>query len=257
MVNKTAVFPAAISVPILIVTGIRKSFILKKQVRTVLDNISLELREGEFVSIVGPSGCGKSTFLEVLAGITLPDKGKLLLNGEDITGKPGYFGYMPQKDLLFPWLNTLQNILIPVRVKGSGIKAAMPEVERLLPVFGLEQYLGHLPYQLSGGLRQRVALMRTYMCGSRILLLDEPLANLDALTRSELQDWLKELVAKLNLTVILVTHDIDEAINLSHRIEVMGQHPGTFLQSISLDPDLVYDDSKRREIKKQIRELLG
>ena len=256
MPERFTVKPLDTAIPAVSAEGISKSFLFRKQVVTVLDKISLQVREGEFVSIIGPSGCGKSTLLELLAGITIPDKGKLLLYGADITGKPGCFGYMPQKDLLFPWLSTMENILLPIRVIGLSMKKARAVAEQLLPVFGLERHREHLPYQLSGGLRQRVALMRTYMCGSRILLLDEPLANLDALTRTELQEWLKELVSRLKLTVILVTHDIDEAINLSHRIEVMGSHPGTFLQSISLEPDVAVDELKRQELKKQIRELL-
>ncbi len=221
-----------------------------------MDKVSLELQEGEFISIIGPSGCGKSTLLELMAGITLPDRGKMLLRGEDITGKPGYFGYMPQKDLLFPWLNTLENILLPIKVRSGKLKQSITEAENLLPVFGLEQHKQHLPYQLSGGLRQRAALMRTYMCGSQILLLDEPLANLDALTRGDLQDWLKELVAKLKLSVILVTHDIDEAIKLSHRIAVMGSNPGTFLQCLAVDVDIYHNGNKHKEIKNMIKELL-
>jgi len=241
---------------ILEVNKLSKSFLHQKQKVLVLKDVSLQLEEGDFVSIIGRSGCGKSTFLELLAGITQPDKGDIILHGRVTTGKPGHFGYMPQSDLLFPWLNVLDNILIPVRVKGSGIRKAQQEVQDLLPVFGLENHAHHLPYQLSGGLKQRVALMRTYMFGARILLLDEPLANLDALTRSSLQNWIKEIVPQLHLTVILVTHDIDEALQLSNRIVVMGTNPGTIVGSYTIPAKIQQNATELIMMKRAIHRQL-
>jgi len=160
---------------------------------------------------------------------------------------------MPQDDLLFPWLNTMQNILLPIRVRSGDINQAKQIIEELLPLFGLSNHAHHLPHQLSGGLRQRVALLRTYMCSTKVLLLDEPLASLDSLTRAQLQTWLKEIVRKLNVTVILVTHDIDEAIALSDRIELMSKDPGTFIQSINIAAMRGKDDTTRLELKAMIR----
>jgi ABC-type nitrate/sulfonate/bicarbonate transport system ATPase subunit len=235
---------------------IRKSFFFKGSLITVLDNVQFHIRTGQFVSIIGPSGCGKSTFLELLAGITTPDEGFILLKGNDITAKTGFLGYMPQDDLLFPWLTVMKNILLPVKVTGSNEQEAKQKINELLPLFGLQNYTEHLPYQLSGGLKQRVALLRTYMCSADILLLDEPLAKLDALTRSQLQSWLKDIVHLLNLTVILVTHDIDEAIMLSDRIDLMGINPGTFIESIKLDRNNPLTAEEQLKLKIKLRSQL-
>ncbi len=236
--------------------NIRKTFLFKGSLVLVLDKLQFCIQEGQFVSIVGPSGCGKSTFLELLAGITNPDFGNIYLEGNEITGKTGFLGYMPQDDLLFPWLNTMQNILLPVKVKGRNEKEAKQKIMELLPLFGLQNYTDHLPYQLSGGLKQRVALLRTYMCSAEILLLDEPLAKLDALTRSQLQIWLKDIVHLLNLTVILVTHDIDEAILLSDRIDLMSINPGTFIESIELNRNAPLSAEEQLKLKAKIRSKL-
>ena len=237
---------------ILQVIKLSKSFLLHQQPVRVLHDVSLELAKGDFVSIIGRSGCGKSTFLELLAGITQPEHGSIMLYEKDITGKPGHFGYMPQSDLLFPWLSVLDNILIPIRIRRQNIKEATHKVVNMLPDFGLEHHAHHLPYQLSGGLKQRVALMRTYLYGASILLLDEPLANLDALTRSSLQQWIKTIVPQLGLTVILVTHDIDEALLLSNRIIVMGSTPGTIIGTFHPSSDT---DGQALQIQ-EIRKLL-
>jgi ABC-type nitrate/sulfonate/bicarbonate transport system ATPase subunit len=204
------------------------------------------------VSIVGSSGCGKTTLLELFAGITLPDSGSIYYQGEEITGRAGYLGYMPQNDLLFPWLKVIDNVLLPCRIKGLDIKIERQKALQLLPVFGLESYAEYLPWQLSGGLRQRVALARTCMTGSKVWLLDEPLANLDALTRASLQDWIGEVVQRLDLTVLLVTHDIDEAIKLSDRVEVMKA--GLFQGSLQIPK--ATDEAQLKQLKAQISKLL-
>ncbi|MCB5255708.1 MAG: ATP-binding cassette domain-containing protein [Candidatus Cloacimonetes bacterium] len=237
---------------ILSASGLKKSFLFKGAIFTVLKDINLELAEGEFVSIVGASGCGKTTLLELFAGITLPDSGSVHYQGEEITGKAGYLGYMPQNDLLFPWLKVIDNVLLPCRIKGLNIKSERQKALQLLPVFGLENYSEYLPWQLSGGLRQRVALARTCMTGSRLWFLDEPLANLDALTRSSLQDWIGQVVKRLNLTVLLVTHDINEAIRLSDRVEVMKA--GSFQGSVMI-PEAA-DEVRLKELKTRISQLL-
>lgn len=238
-------------------TNIRKSFLYRGALSVVLDKLDFCLEQGQFVSIVGPSGCGKSTFLELLCGVSLPDSGSILYDGNDITGKTGILGYMPQDDLLFPWLNVMQNILLPVKVTGRNMAQAKAKAEKLVALFGLENHLFHLPAQLSGGLKHRVALLRTYMTEARLLLLDEPFAKLDAITRSQLQSWLKDIVARLNLTVILVTHDIEEAILLSDRIELMSMAPGAFVRSFELDGNTKSNLNQAQALKAEIRSLLG
>lgn len=235
--------------------GIKKSFLFRKSISVVLEAVDFSIHTGEFVSIIGPSGCGKSTFLELLVGISKPDCGQILLSQKDITGMTGYLGYMPQDDLLFPWLNTIQNILLPIRVRNGDISKAKQQIDEMLPLFGLENHAQHLPHQLSGGLRQRVALLRTYMCSSKVLLLDEPLASLDSLTRSQLQTWLKDIVRKLNLTIIFVTHDIDEAICLSDRIELMSKEPGSFTQSIDIASKGALNDAEKMKLKTKIQRM--
>lgn len=222
-------------IPLLQATDISKCFLLGGKANQILNGVDFSIEEGEFVCIVGPSGCGKSTFLELMAGITKPDEGSIRYKGNDITGCPGHLGYMPQDDLLFPWLNLLDNILLPVRIRNGDLAAARDKVVKMLPEFGLEGHGNHLPYQLSGGLRQRAAFLRTYMTGADILLLDEPFASLDAITRRQMQIWLHQITRKLGTTVILVTHDIEEAILLAGRIQVMRSNPGTFTADYCVD----------------------
>lgn len=220
---------------------ITKSFLFRGNRTVILQDLDLAISEHEFVTIIGSSGCGKSTLLELFAGITIPDSGEIIFQDKVINGIGGYLGYMPQDDLLFPWLNTLQNCLLPVRVKKGDIRAAKVKILELIPVFGLEEHVELLPSQLSGGLRQRVALLRTYMTASPLLLLDEPFANLDALTRVRMQDWLMEIRKKLNLTILMVTHDINEAIRLSDRVLLMDKNPGRFSKEYRIDPASLAD----------------
>lgn len=241
---------------ILRATGISKSFLLKGKPRLILDALQFRMEEGEFVSIVGSSGCGKSTWLELLAGITKPDTGEVFYQGQNITGQSGLLGYMPQEDLLFPWLSVLENVLIPVRVKNGDLPAARARIAELLPVFGLQEHASHLPYQLSGGLRQRAAFLRTCMLDTKLLLLDEPFASLDAITRVQLQNWLKVIIAELKLSIILVTHDIDEAIHLSDKIHIM-QSQGKFAEVLSVDDSLRNDEKLRLGLKRRILDEVG
>ena len=235
---------------------ITKSFLFKGQRLIVLEDLDLLISEHEFITIVGSSGCGKSTLLELLAGITRPDSGEILYDGQVITGRGGFLGYMPQEDLLFPWLSSIQNVLLPVRIKHGDYSSAKAKALELLPVFGLENHSDQLPFQLSGGLKQRAAFLRTYMTNSRLLLLDEPFANLDAITRLRMQDWLKEIKSKLDLTILMVTHDIHEAIRLSDRILVMDKAPGRFIREFSLDRNASPDPAGDLAIYDQIIAIL-
>lgn len=238
--------------PILRANKLTKSFLLQGQPQLILRDVDFEMREQSFVCVVGSSGCGKSTFLELLTGITRPDSGEIYFRGEDITGKSGFLGYMPQDDLLFPWLNVVDNALIPVRIKGGDIKTAQARAKRLLPVFGLEEHAEHLPYQLSGGLRQRAAFLRTCMMETELLLLDEPFASLDAITRLQLQNWLGVISRELKLSIILVTHDINEAIKLGDEVRVMKHQPGQFVATFELDRDKNKSDMEKMDLQREI-----
>lgn len=192
--------------------------------KPVLNSLSLSLAEGEFVSILGPSGCGKSTILKLLTGVLTKKSGTLFVDGEEITGPSGHFAYMPQNDLLFPWKNILDNVCLYGRIHGS-LKQMREDALKNFPAFGLSGYEYRYPDALSGGMRQRAAFLRTALCHADILLLDEPFGALDVITRGEMQDWLLSMRERLNRTVLLVTHDMDEAIYLSDRILILNGSP--------------------------------
>ena len=192
--------------------------------RLILKDFNVQVSEGEFVSLLGPSGCGKSTFLNVLAGILTDYEGEIFIDGERITGMSGHFAYMPQNDLLLPWRTVLDNVCLYSEIHHNK-KDVIDKAREQMVRFGLEGCEDKYPSELSGGMRQRAAFLRTALCDADILLLDEPFGALDVITRGQLQDWLYELCQDLNRTVLLVTHDTDEAIYLSDRILVLGQ-PG-------------------------------
>lgn len=199
-----------------------------------LDDISLSVSCSEFAVILGPSGCGKSTLLNIISGLINPDEGRIELGGQDWTGRTGRISYMQQKDLLLPHKNILDNVSIPLVLKGMGKREASREARKHFSRFGLEGFEGHYPRQLSGGMRQRAALLRTYLFTSDIMLLDEPFAGLDAITRGHMQLWLKELCKTYQPSVLFVTHDIDEAILLADTIYVFSARPARVLCKISM-----------------------
>lgn len=192
----------------------------------LFNGLSFGVDTGEFVSILGPSGCGKSTILNLLAGILPPETGEMRLNGEVIRGMSGRFAYMPQNDLLFPWKTILQNVCLHGRLHGTEA-AARERARDLFGLFGLAGYEDAYPDDLSGGMRQRAAFLRTALCDADVLLLDEPFGALDVISRADMQDWLASMKRHLGRTCLLVTHDIDEAIFLSDRILVLGGRPAT------------------------------
>ena len=202
--------------------------------KKLFDNISFTLGEGEFVSILGPSGCGKSTILKLLTGVISPESGRIHVEQEPITGVTEHFAYMPQNDLLFPWKTILDNVCLFGQVHRS-LQEAKKEALCNFPLFGLEGYENSYPTALSGGMRQRAAFLRTALCHADILLLDEPFGALDVITRGEMQDWLLSMRKRLNKTVLLVTHDMDEAIYLSDRILIMNGSPSAVGCEISIE----------------------
>ncbi|SJM55880.1 ABC transporter ATP-binding protein [Gulosibacter sp. 10] len=191
----------------------------------VLDGISLSVAPGEFVSVIGPSGAGKSTLFNLIAGLDRPTSGRIEVDGRDATGSPAHAAYMPQRDLLFPWRTVLANAALGLEVQGVRRAEARARVRELFPRFGLAGFEDAHPFELSGGMRQRAALLRTVAQGRPTLLLDEPFGALDSLTRMELQAWLQEVWAEHSWTALLVTHDIREALLLSDRVVVLSPRP--------------------------------
>jgi NitT/TauT family transport system ATP-binding protein len=207
------------------VRNIRKSFSAKGGDVHVLDGLNFDIRERDFVSIIGPSGCGKSTIFNIIAGLIAPDAGKLLYRHEEIESLRGRVGYMMQKDLLFPWRTVLQNVLLGLEMRGVNRREAIDKARQHLADFGLSGFESAYPKTLSGGMRQRVALIRTLIMDPDILLLDEPFSALDYQTRLYLEGVLKQAVETFHKTVVLVTHDIDEAVALSKRVIVLSGRP--------------------------------
>ena len=192
----------------------------------VLDDVSATAGPGQFVSLIGPSGCGKSTLLRILAGLLVPAAGEARVNGEDVRGRPGAVAYMPQKDLLFPWRRALANATVGAEISGLPRAHARARALQLFPRFGLTGFERAWPVQLSGGMRQRLALLRTFLVPRAILLLDEPFGALDAINRRDMHRWLQDVWGEDRRTVLFVTHDVEEALVLSDTVYVMTARPG-------------------------------
>lgn len=222
--------------PAILVDNISKTYAYNEENMEVLREVSLTVEKGQFVSILGPSGCGKSTLLKMIPGLVKPDSGQIFLEGKIIKGPVTKVGYMPQKDLLAPWKTVMDNIALPLLIAGYSRKEAYQKVKDLLPAFELEGFENHYPHQLSGGMRQRAALMRTIFISSEVLLLDEPFAALDALTRENMQEWLLGILEKFGPSILFITHSIDEAIFLSDKVYVFSKRPGRIVleQEINL-----------------------
>jgi ABC-type nitrate/sulfonate/bicarbonate transport system ATPase subunit len=200
--------------------------------QVVLAPTDLEITEGSFVSIVGPSGCGKSTLFNIIAGLLEPDGGGVTLQGRSVVGATGHVGYMLQKDLLIPWRTVEDNITMVARLTRKVTSADRDEARQIAERYGLGDYLDHYPKALSGGMRQRVAFMRTLVTHHQLLLLDEPFGALDAQTRFDMQRWLLDVWRESGRTVLFITHDVDESIFLSDRILVMSPRPGRIVADL-------------------------
>jgi len=202
---------------------------------STLEDISLKLEKNQFVALLGPSGCGKSTLLNIISGLEPPDSGRIIIDGQNYNGRTGRVSYMHQKDLLLPWKNIIDNICLPLFIKGIDRKSSYKRAEKYFPEFGLEGFEKNYPFQLSGGMRQRAALLRTYLFADDIMLLDEPFGSLDAITRRNMQTWLLELFEKLDASVLFITHSIDEAIFLSDRIYLLSKRPATVRKILDIN----------------------
>jgi ABC-type nitrate/sulfonate/bicarbonate transport system ATPase subunit len=242
----------------LVIEGITKAF----GALPVLDGVEFAVAPGEFVALVGPSGCGKSTLFDVVAGLEPPDAGRVLVDGEDATGRVDPFAYMPQQDLLFPWRTVLDNTTLGLEVAGVARAAARERAAALFEPFGLAGFEKARPAELSGGMRQRAALLRTVVQDRPVLLLDEPFGALDALTRIDMQVWLEGVRAHYGWTVLLITHDIREAVFLADRVLVLGPRPTLVRHEVAVDlprPRSVETITRPRfaELEAQVLEQVG
>lgn len=212
----------------------------------IIENISVSLNRGEFVSIVGASGTGKTTLFNTLSGLEKPDEGTVTLNGVDVTGQSGKVSYMQQKDLLLPFKTVIDNVALPLRLRGIAKKEATLQARALLSEFGLEGCEKKYPVQLSGGMRQRAALLRSYLFNDQLMLLDEPFSALDAITKMSLHKWFRGVCATHETSAFLITHDIDEAITLSNRIYVIAGSPGRIVTELKIEhPDTTKEQEKK------------
>ncbi len=237
--------------------NIKKSYGDKK----VLDNVSIGLDSNEIVGLLGVSGIGKTTLFNILSGLETPDSGQVLLSEEDITGKSGLISYMLQKDLLLPHKTIIDNVALPLIIKGMKKQEARNKVVEYFELFGIKGEENSYPSQLSGGMRQRAALLRTYISSEDLVLLDEPFSALDSITRENMQKWYVDVSNKLSLATIFITHDIDEAILMSDRIYILKGTPGKIVEEIVIDKEDKLDEdyvlsTKFIEYKKVIRSKL-
>jgi ABC-type nitrate/sulfonate/bicarbonate transport system ATPase subunit len=224
----------------LVVENVSKSFGDKK----VLESVSLTLEEGEIVCILGASGVGKSTLFHIISGLLMPDEGRVLLDGEDVTGKPGKISYMLQKDMMLPYKTVLDNVALPLIIKkmsGEGkigpwrrIRTAREKAAAFFEEFGLSGYEKKYPAQLSGGMRQRAALLRTYLFSQEVALLDEPFSALDTITKGKMHQWYLSIMEEIHMSTLFITHDMDEAIILSDRIYILGGTPAVIQDEITV-----------------------
>jgi len=236
----------------------------------VVTNINAELPQGGFISLLGPSGAGKTTLFNVLSGVDKPDCGRVILNGEDITGKTGKVSYMLQKDLLLEYRTVLDNVILPLLIRGGKKKPSRQYALGFFELFGLSGYENKYPNELSGGMRQRAALLRTCLAAGRsantdanlrfdtadtdtnlrldaagksniphnsVILLDEPFSALDAITRRKMQMWYADIASRMNISTLFITHDVDEALVLSDVVYILNGKPGTITHKIEVKPN--------------------
>lgn len=226
--------------------------------KVVLDDVSVTLKKGELVCLLGVSGGGKTTLFNIISGLLVPDEGQVFLDGKEITGKPGQISYMLQKDLLFPHRTIQDNVVLPLLLKGVPKKEARAQADALFEEFGLEGTQKLWPAQLSGGMRQRAALLRTYLFSQNVALLDEPFSALDTLTKASVHRWYQDVMEQIHLSTLFITHDIDEAVLLSDRIylladgkigdEIVIREPKPRDKDFNLTPQFL--DYKKRILEK-------
>ncbi|MEX3617879.1 ABC transporter ATP-binding protein [Paenibacillus glucanolyticus] len=220
--------------PALEVRNLRKTFRDRRSEVHVLDDLSLQVQPGEFVSIIGPSGSGKSTLFHIIGGLTAPDSGSVFMDGRDVTGKKGLIAYMPQQPALFPWRTVEDNVLLPEELRGTQKAVARANARRWMERAGLAGFEKAYPHTLSGGMQQRAAFLRALMSPQEVMCLDEPFSALDALTRSDMQRWLLDIWEETRRSVLMITHHIEEALLLSDSIYILSARPGAILKRIEV-----------------------
>ncbi|MGL5257994.1 MAG: ABC transporter ATP-binding protein, partial [Proteocatella sp.] len=213
------------------------------QNEAIIENITVSLEKGELVSLLGPSGIGKTTLFNIMSGLENPDSGKVMLDGNDITLLPGQVSYMQQKDLLLPFMKIIDNVSVPLRLKGMDKKSAREKASEYMVEFGLEGCEEKYPSQLSGGMRQRAAFLRAYLYSDKIMLLDEPFSALDTITKTSMHQWYKRVSKIHNTTTFFITHDVDEAILLSDKIYVMEGPVGHITEEFKVE----FEDERTEE----------
>ena len=216
------------------IRDLHKTYSVDGRLVEALEGVSLHAAAGSFVTVIGPSGCGKSTLFGVVCGLQQADRGEICFDGVPVTQRAGSVGYMPQRDLLMPWRNVLDNVILGPEVHREDLAAARREARELLPLFGLDGFADAYPASLSGGMRQRAALLRTFLCRKNIMLLDEPFGALDAITRSDLQQWLLQVWQRFRYTILFITHDVEEAIFLSDVVYVLTPRPARVRTTLTI-----------------------
>ena len=222
------------SAPKLYVDDVSMTFKTPTGVFEALAPVTLSIPQGRFVSLIGPSGCGKSTIFNIIAGLLEPSAGRVMIDGIDATGTIGRVGYMLQKDLLLPWRTVLDNTILGMEIQGVALRQARERALPLLHRYGLAGFEHLYPNSLSGGMRQRAALLRTLLFDTDVILLDEPFGALDAQTNLQMQEWLMQLWSDFDKSVLFVTHDVEEAFYLSDEVHVMGTRPGRVIANIPI-----------------------
>ena len=224
--------------PILEVSGLSYSYHTISGETKALSDISFQVETGEFIAIVGPSGCGKSTLLSLISGLLPPEEGSILINGVPLSKSQCRIGYMLQSDQLFEWRTIIQNAALGLEIQKKMDHAAEDRLHRLLKIYGLEQFEHSRPSELSGGMRQRAALIRTLALEPELLLLDEPFSALDYQTRLNVSDDIGKILKKQRKPAILVTHDISEAISMADRVLILSKRPATVIKIVPIDLDM-------------------
>ena len=223
------------SAPKVVIQGLRKEFVTKSGTVVALDGIDMELEENEFVCLVGTSGCGKSTLLSILAGLQEPTEGEILVDGQPVHGPGRDRGVVFQAYTLFPWLTAMENVEFALRDEADSARERRDRAKEQLELVGLTGFAESYPNQLSGGMKQRVAIARALSYRPKVLLMDEPFGALDALTRRMMQELLTQVWESHRLTVLFVTHDVEEAVFISDRVVVMTNRPGRIKDEIAID----------------------
>ncbi len=243
--------------------GAAKHFLVGGELRLAVEQVDLDVRSGEIVTLVGPSGCGKSTLLNMVAGLFEPTRGKVLYGGREFAGLNYSVGYMTQQDHLLPWRTVRDNIALPLELRGESRERCLARAQELVALVGLEGFERHFPSQISGGMRKRCALARLLAYDPETLLLDEPFGALDAQLRLGLQAELLRVVRRLSKTVLFVTHDLDEAIAMADRCAVFQGRPGRIAQIIDIDLPRIRDlltlrfDTRYLELTRQLWTLMA